>query len=368
MKRDLFTPEHDLFRETVRSFLRREVAPKLESWEQRGGFEHDIFEKAGAAGLLCPTAPEAYGGAAADLLYSVAIIEEAAEYSNFGLTLAMHSEIVTNYILHYGNDHLRQKYLPRMISGEWIGALAMTEPNTGSDVKAIKTKAQRDEEHYILSGSKIFITNASTCDFVVVAAKTDPAAGTKGISLIIVDATMAGFTKGRPLKKIGLKSQDTGELFFENVRVPVTQLLGQENSGFAYLMQELPWERLQIGISAVAAAEAAYRWTVEYVRNRQAFGKSLADFQNTRFVLADLKTQIEIGRTFIDRCIGLMLRHELDAQAASMENIGAVKCRGGWSTPAFSCMVATASWPNIRSPAPMWMHVRSAFTAEQAKS
>lgn len=141
MKRDLFTPEHDLFRETVRSFLRREVAPKLESWEQRGGFEHDIFEKAGAAGLLCPTAPETYGGAAADLLYSVAIIEEAAEYSNFGLTLAMHSEIVTNYILHYGNDHLRQKYLPRMISGEWIGALAMTEPNTGSDVKAIKTKA-----------------------------------------------------------------------------------------------------------------------------------------------------------------------------------------------------------------------------------
>lgn len=318
MKRVLFSPEHELFRDNVRRFLQSEVVPNIERWEARGGFDHGMFAAAGAAGLLCPTVPEEYGGPGADLLYSAVLLEEAAQYSNFGLSLTMHSEIVTNYLLHFGSEQLKHHYLPRMVSGEWVGALAMTEPSTGSDVKAVRTTAVREGDHYVLSGSKTFISNATVCDLVIVVAKTDPAAGAKGVSLLVVDANLPGVTKGKPLKKIGLKSQDTGELFFERVRVPAGNLLGDENKGFAYLMQELPWERLQIAISAIAAAEAAYGWTLAYVRERRAFGQAVADFQNTRFVLAELKTEIQIGRVFVDRCAELLLRGELDAQAASM--------------------------------------------------
>jgi acyl-CoA dehydrogenase len=318
MKRDVFSPEHELFRDSVRRFLQTEVVPNIERWEARGCFDRDLFAAAGAAGLLCPTVPEAYGGPGADLLYSAVVLEEAAQYSNMGLSLTMHSEIVTNYLLHFGSEHLKNAYLPRMVTGELIGALAMTEPSGGSDVKAVRTTAVRDGDYYVLSGAKTFISNATVCDLVIVVAKTDPTAGAKGVSLLLVDATLPGVTKGQPLKKIGLKSQDTGELFFDQVRVPATNLLGEENKGFAYLMQELPWERLQIAISAIAAAEAAYGWTLDYVRERRAFGQAVVDFQNTRFVLAELKTEIQIGQTFVDRCIALLLRGELDAQAASM--------------------------------------------------
>jgi alkylation response protein AidB-like acyl-CoA dehydrogenase len=318
MQREIFQPEHELFRETVRRFLQAEVAPKIEHWEARGGFEHGFFEAAGAAGLLCPTVPEALGGPGADLLYSAVLLEEAAPYSNFGLSLTMHSEIVTNYLLHFGGAHLQARWLPRMVTGEVIGALAMTEPGAGSDVKAVRTAAVREGDVFVLNGSKTFISNATVCDLVIVVAKTDPAAGAKGVSLLVVDTTLPGVRKGQPLKKMGLKSQDTGELFFENVRVPADSLLGEENQGFAYLMRELPWERLQIAISAVAAAEAAYRWTLDYVRERRAFGQAVADFQHTRFVLAELKTEIQIGRTFVDHCLSLLLRGTLDAQAASM--------------------------------------------------
>ncbi|WP_197706364.1 acyl-CoA dehydrogenase family protein [Magnetospirillum sp. 15-1] len=318
MKRELFSTEHDIFRESVRRFLKNEVGPRMETWEHNGGFGHDIFTLAGEAGLLCPSVPEAYDGPDAGLLYSAVILEEAAEYSNFGLSLTMHSEIVANYILHFGSEALKKAYLPRMVTGEWVGALGMTEPNAGSDVKALKTKVVRDGDHYVVSGSKIFISNATVCDFAVVAVKTDPSAGAKGLSLLVIDTNLPGVTKGPPLKKIGLKSQDTGELFFDEVRVPAGQLLGGEGKGFSYMMQELPWERLQLAISAVAAAEAAYGWTLEYVRGRQAFGQAVADFQNTRFVLAELKTEIALGRTFVDRCLTLLLRGELDAQAASM--------------------------------------------------
>jgi alkylation response protein AidB-like acyl-CoA dehydrogenase len=318
MKRDVFSPDHELFRDSVRRFLQTEVVPNIERWEARGCFDRDLFAAAGAAGLLCPTVPEAYGGPGADLLYSAVVLEEAAQYSNMGLSLTMHSEIVTNYLLHFGSEHLKNAYLPRMVTGELIGALAMTEPSGGSDVKAVRTTAVRDGDYYVLSGAKTFISNATVCDLVIVVAKTDPTAGAKGVSLLLVDATLPGVTKGQPLKKIGLKSQDTGELFFDQVRVPATNLLGEENKGFAYLMQELPWERLQIAISAIAAAEAAYGWTLDYVRERRAFGQAVVDFQNTRFVLAELKTEIQIGQTFVDRCIALLLRGELDAQAASM--------------------------------------------------
>ena len=318
MQRDLFGPEHELFRDTVRRFLAQEVAPHVERWEARGAFDHGLFERAGAAGLLCPTVPDAYGGPGADLLYSAVVLEEAAFHGNFGLSLAMHSEIVTNYFLHFASEELKRLWLPRMVSGECVGALAMTEPGGGSDVKAVRTTAVREGDHYVLSGSKTFISNATVCDVVIVVARTDPQAGARGISLLAVDTRLPGVSKGQPLRKIGLKAQDTGELFFDGVRVPADHVIGEPGRGFGYLMQELPWERLQIAVSAVAAAEGAYRATVDYVRERQAFGHAVADFQNTRFVLAELKTEIRIGRTFVDDCLRRHLAGQLDAQTASM--------------------------------------------------
>jgi acyl-CoA dehydrogenase len=318
INREIFRPEHDLFRDTVRRFLQKEVAPHLDRWAERGCFDASVFRAAGDVGVLCPTVPEAYGGPGADFLYSAVLLEEAAPLSNFGLSLTMHSEIVTNYFLHFASEALKAQWLPRMVTGEAIGALAMTEPDGGSDVKAVRSTAVRQGDHYVLNGAKTFISNATTCDVVIVVAKTDPAAGAKGVSLLVVDTLLPGVKKGQPLKKIGLKSQDTGELFFEDVRVPADQLLGEEGRGFGYLMKELPWERLQIAISAIAAAEDAYRTTLEYVRGRRAFGQAVADFQNTRFVLAELKTEIQIGRTFVDRCLQLMAEGRLDAQEATM--------------------------------------------------
>ncbi len=318
MKRDIYGPDHELFRATVRRFLADEVVPHIERWEAQGAFDAALFERAGAAGLLCPTVPQAYGGPGADLLYSAALLEEAAFEGNFGLSLTMHSEIVANYFLHYASEALKRQWLPRMVTGECIGALAMTEPAGGSDVKAVRTTALRQGEHYVLSGAKTFISNATVCGVVIVVARTDPEAGSRGISLLAVDTQLPGVSKGRPLRKVGLKSQDTGELFFDQVRVPVDQVIGEPGRGFAYLMQELPWERLQIAVTAVAAAEAAYRTTVEYVRQRQAFGRAVAEFQNTRFVLAELKTEIRLGRTFVDQCLHDHLAGTLDAESASM--------------------------------------------------
>jgi alkylation response protein AidB-like acyl-CoA dehydrogenase len=318
LERGLFSAEHAQFRETVRRFLAEQVGPHLQAWAERGCFDRAVFREAGAWGLLCPTVPEAYGGPGADLLYSAALLEEAAPYSNFGLSLTMHSEIVTNYFLHYACEALKQVWLPRMVTGDAIGALAMTEPDGGSDVKAVRTRARREGGHYVLNGSKTFISNATTCDLVIVVARTEESAGAKGISLLVVDTHWAGVRRGAPLRKMGLQSQDTGELFFDDVRVPVDHLLGEPGRGFAYLMQELPWERLQIAVSAIAACEDAYRMTLAYVRQRRAFGQAVADFQHTRFVLAELKTEIRIGRTFVDQCLKDLLRGRLDAQAASM--------------------------------------------------
>lgn len=318
LNRGIFSEEHEIFRDSVRAFLKRDVAPNLEQWERDSVCDRDLWQKAARQGLLCPTMPESYGGAGADLLYPVVLLEEGAQYSNIGLSFSMHSEIVANYLLHYGSEELKQKYLPKMASGEMVAALAMTEPSGGSDVKAIRTSAIRDGDDYLVSGSKIFISNGSQCDVVIVVVRTDPAKGAKGISLLVIDRSMPGFERGKPLKKVGLKSQDTSELFFDNVRVPSTNLLGKENEGFIYLMQELPWERLQIAVSAVAAAEAALQWTVDYVRERKAFGQEIIQFQNTRFKLAELKTEIQIGRIFVDRCLALLLEGKLDATTASM--------------------------------------------------
>jgi len=319
--RTLFEQEHEAFRDSVRRFMNEEVVPNDERWMEQGYVDREAWTKAGANGFLCPTMPEEYGGAGADKRYSVVLMEEQQRANCSSLGYSLHSEIVAPYILHYGSEVLKRKYLPKMASGEYIGAIAMSEPAAGSDLQGIKTTALRQSgqgDHYLLNGSKTFITNGWNADLVIVVAKTDPEKGAKGTSLIIVDTTMPGFTKGKRLKKIGLKGQDTSELFFDNVKVPAENLLGQENNGFTYLMQELPWERLQIAIMAVAKAEAAIGWTLDYVRERKAFGKPISSFQNTRFTLAELATEAQIARVFVDRCIALILEDKLDTATASM--------------------------------------------------
>ena len=317
--RTILREEHRQFAEALDRFIEVEVAPHYERYQEEGVIDRELWLKAGAAGFLCSSTPEEYGGAGADKLYSVVLLEQPARRAVPDLLgMLLHSEIVAPYLLHYGSEAIKQQYLPRMASGELIGAIAMTEPAAGSDLQGIRATAARHGDHYVLNGSKIFITNGSLCDLVIVVAKTDPSKGAKGISLLVVDTTMAGFAKGRRLKKIGMQAQDTGELFFDNVLVPVENLLGGENQGFAYLMQELPWERLQIAITAVAQAEAGVAWTSRYCRERSAFGKQIMDFQNTRFTLAEAMTEVQIARVFVDRCIALYVQGELDATAASM--------------------------------------------------
>ena len=317
--RTIFSDEHRQFAESLDRFIEVEVAPNYERYEEQGYIDREVWRKAGESGYLCTSTPEEYGGAGADKLYSVVLFEQPARRAVQNLLgMLLHSEIVAPYLLHYGSEFLKRKYLPRMATGELIGAIAMTEPAAGSDLQGIRTTAVRDGDHYVLNGSKTFITNGFHCDLVIVVAKTDPGKGAKGTSLFVVDTTMAGFSKGRRLKKIGMKAQDTGELFFDNVRVPVDNLLGQENRGFAYLMTELPWERLQIAITAVAQMEAAIDWTSLYCRERRAFGKEIMQFQNTQFTLAETMTEVQIARVFIDRCIELHIKGELDATAASM--------------------------------------------------
>ena len=316
--RTLFSPEHETFRDSVRRFMDEEVKPNDERWQEQGYVDRDVWKKAGANGFLCPTMPEEYGGSGADRRYSVILMEEQARANNSSIGFSLHSEIVAPYLNRYGSETLKQKYLPKMATGELIGAIAMTEPGTGSDLQSVKTTAARKGGHYVVNGSKTFITNGWNADLVIVVAKTDPAKGAKGTSLVVVDTTMKGFTKGKRLKKMGLKGQDTAELFFDNVEVPAENLLGEEGNGFIYLMQELPWERMQIALSAVAKTEAAIGWTMDYVRERKAFGKPVASFQNTRFKLAEAATQVQVARVFVDKCIELLLEGKLDAATAAM--------------------------------------------------
>jgi alkylation response protein AidB-like acyl-CoA dehydrogenase len=317
--RTLFEPEHEQFRESLGRFLEAEVLPDLDRFEAQGFIDREVWRKGGAAGFLCPTMPEEYGGAGADRRYSVVVFEETARRGAVSLLgWSLHSDIVAPYLLHYGTEDAKRAWLPRMATGEVIGAIAMTEPGAGSDLQSIATRAVRDGDHYRLSGSKTFITNGWHCDLVVVAAKTDPAQGARGTSLFVVDTASPGFTKGRRLDKVGLKAQDTAELFLDDVRVPAANRLGEEGRGFACLMQELPWERLQIAITAVALAEGVLESTIAYCRDRKAFGKPLLEFQNTRFALAEAKTELQAARVFVDRCIELVLAGTLDAATASM--------------------------------------------------
>ena len=317
-ERELFGEDHDIFRDSVRKFMEREVVPHHERWEKEGQVDRELWSKAGEAGLLCPNLPEEYGGPGADFVYSAIVIEELAYVGASGPGFPLHSDIVAPYILHYGSEDLKRKWLPKFVSGEAVGAIAMTEPGTGSDLQAVKTTAQADGNHLVVNGSKTFITNGQHADVVIVVAKTDPAAGAKGTSLVLVETDREGFSRGRNLEKIGLKAQDTSELFFDDVRVPATNLLGQDGEGFIYLMQELPQERLLVGITAVAACEAALKWTIDYTKERQAFGKPIAEFQNSRFKLAEMKTESRIARVFLDDCLRKHLNGGLDVETAAM--------------------------------------------------
>ena len=316
--RTIFSSEHEIFRDAFRKFLDREVVPRHDAWEEQGFVDRDVWLKAGENGFLCPTMPVDYGGAGVDKLYSVIQMEEVARVNATGLGFGLHSEIVAPYILRYGSSEQKARLLPKMASGEIIGAIAMTEPSAGSDLQGIRTTAQRRGDEYVVNGSKTFITNGWHADLVIVVAKTNPAAGAKGTSLLLIERGMPGFEKGRRLKKVGLKAQDTSELFFNDVKVPAASLLGLENQGFIYLMQELPWERLQIAISAMASAQAAIDWTVDYVRERKVFGTTVASYQNTRFKLAELQTEVQVGRVFVDKCIELLAAGELTTATASM--------------------------------------------------
>ncbi|WP_395609161.1 acyl-CoA dehydrogenase family protein [Pseudomonas sp. B22129] len=316
--RTLYSPEHELFRDSVRTFLEKHAAPFHGQWEKQGYIDRGLWSKAGEAGMLCSHLPEAYGGLGADFLYSAVVIEEVSRLGLTGIGFSLHSDIVAPYILHYGSEALKQKYLPKLISGEMVTAIAMTEPGAGSDLQGVKTTAVLDGDEYVINGSKTFITNGYLAELVIVVAKTDPKAGAKGTSLFLVEADTPGFDKGKRLEKVGMKAQDTSELFFQDVRVPKENLLGQAGMGFAYLMQELPQERLTVAIGAVSSAEAALEWTLEYTRERKAFGKAIADFQNTRFKLAEMATEIQIGRVFVDKCMALHLEGKLDVPTAAM--------------------------------------------------
>lgn len=316
--RELFSDDHELYRQTARRFLEQEVAPHHDQWEEQGYVDRAVWLKAGELGLLCPTMPEAYGGAGVDRLYAVVLMEEIARVNATGLGFGLHSEIVAPYLLHYGTEAQKQHYLPAMARGEIIGAIAMTEPAAGSDLQGVRTTASDEGDHFVVNGSKTFITNGWHADVVITVVKTNPAAGAKGTSLLLIDRGMDGFAKGRRLKKVGMKAQDTAELFFDQVKVPKSQLLGHLNQGFIYLMEELPWERLQIAISAVSSAQAAIDWTIDYTSQRKAFGQAVSQFQNTRFTLAELQTEVQVAQVFVDRCTSLLLEKKLDTATASM--------------------------------------------------
>ena len=322
-----FTPrwldeELSMFRESVGRFLEAEVIPKDEEARKRGHIGHELWRKAGEMGILCTDIPEEYGGAGGDFRHEAVVADEMGRRGLTGMNHSVHS-IVAHYFLNHGTDEQKQKYLPRMARGELVGAIAMTEPGAGSDLQGIRAHAKKDGENYVLNGSKTFISNGYLAGVVLVVAKTDTSLGAKGMSILIVETeSKKGYQVGRVLDKIGLKAQDTAELFFEDVRVHESDLLGGvEGCGFFQLMSDLPYERLFIGVGAQAAMEGAYHATLDYVRERTAFGKPIADFQNTKFKLAEVATTIKVGRAFVDECIEDMLAGKLDTTKASMSKL-----------------------------------------------
>jgi alkylation response protein AidB-like acyl-CoA dehydrogenase len=323
--------ELELFRENVKRFIEEEVTPHYEQWEKDEIFPREIWNKLGEQGLLGVDLPEAYGGIGADFLFSVVIMEEFARANcgSLGGPMAVHSDIVAHYMLNNGSEGQKQNYLPKMVSGECVGAVAMTEPGAGSDLQGVRTTAKKDGDDYIINGSKTFITNGQHCGMVIVVARTNlEVSGAKGTTLFIVDCDTPGFQRGRNLEKIGLHASDTSELFFEDVRVPASAILGELDRGFMVLMGELQRERLSLAIGAVAAAEGVLEETVAYTKERQAFGAPIAQLQTTRFKMAEIATDIRINRAFINECVGLFRKGELDAATASMAKLSSTEMQG----------------------------------------
>lgn len=319
--RSLYTEEHLMFAQSVRDFIAKEIVPNNAKWEKEHMVSRESWKKFGEAGFLCMQVDEQYGGLGIkDFRYNAIVTEELAKTGCAGPAVGypLHSDIVCPYIEHYGTEAIKHKWLPKMVSGEAIGAIAMTEPGAGSDLQGMRATAVDKGDYYLVNGSKTFITNGYLSDVVVVAVKTDPTKGAKGISLLVIEADRKGFSKGKPFEKIGLHAQDTCELFFENVEVPKENLLGKEGEGFKYLMTELSQERLVVGLAAIGAAEGAVEKTIQYTKERVAFGKPIAELQNTRFKLAEVSTQVTIGRVFADRCVELHCEKKLDQSTASM--------------------------------------------------
>ena len=339
--RTLYDSDHEMFRQSVRKFIETNAIPNHETWEKEGMVSDAVWLGAGSQGFLCPTVAEKYGGVDADFRYNCIVNEEIARSGCTGLGWTLHSDIAVPYIERYGTEYQKEKYLSRCVSGELITAIAMSEPGAGSDLQGTKTNAVLDGDHYILNGSKTFITNGQKSGLVIVVAKTDVSAGSKGISLFLVESEFEGFSKGKNLEKLGMKAQDTSELFFQDVRVPKENLLGEEGRGFIYLMQDLPQERLSIAVGAIANAQALLESTIDYTKERKAFGVSVASFQNTQFKLAELSAEISSAEVFLDRCTELLLNDELDTVTASKLKLVAtdLQCKvadeclqlhGGW--------------------------------------
>ncbi len=318
IERSLFTSEHEMWRDSVRKFMEQEVVPYHDEWEKDGIVPRDLWLKAGEAGMLCCTVPEEFGGIGADYLYDVVVFEELWRVGTSGPGFLIHADLVASYILAFGTDEQKQQWLPKMVTGEAIGSLGMTEPHAGSDLKAIKTKAVRDGDDYVINGQKVFISNGQMCDILVLATKTDSEAGAKGVTLFLVDTSLPGFKRGQNLEKLGMKAQDTSELFFEDLRVPASAMLGQEGEGFKIMMTKLAQERLAQAIRSATVTETVIEWTVDYTSERKAFGQTIADFQNTQFVLADLKARAVMARVFTDKCIELFMAGKLDPVDAAM--------------------------------------------------
>jgi long-chain-acyl-CoA dehydrogenase len=318
LAREIFTPEHEMLREAARKFFEREVVPHHRHWEKEGMAPRSVWKKAGDAGLLCVNIPEAYGGGGADRIAAAILIEEQARLGLSGPGFSTHSDIVAPYILNYGTEQQKHKWLPAMAAGDAIGAIVLTEPSAGSDLRAIRTTAIRTGDELVLNGQKTFITNGQCADLLLVAAKSGTTSGTKDLTLVVMEASRPGVSRGKNFEKIGMKAQDTCELFFDNVRLPAANILGEEGKGFPLLSRELAWERLQIAIGAVATSAAALDWTRDYTRQRKAFGTPIAQFQNTKFRLAEAKTEIEIAQVFVDRCLVEVNRERLDPTVAAM--------------------------------------------------
>ena len=310
--RTVYSDEHEAFRQTVRAWLQKEAMPHIARWDEAGIVDKSVWTKGGEIGMLCPTVPEAYGGLGLDFGYN-AIIDEEVSYAGVPLGFSLQSDIVVNYLISYGSEEQKREWLPRMVSGEVVTAIAMTEPGTGSDLQGIRTTARKDGNHYVINGSKTYITNGQNADLILVCAKTDTEVqpAWKGVSIILVEVNREGFKRGRNLDKIGQDAADTSELFFEDVRVPMTNCLGEEGKGFIYLMSELPQERLSIAVGAQASAQRAFDDTVAFVKDRKAFGKTVFDFQNTRFILADLKSKLQVGWAHLDWALARHLKRAL---------------------------------------------------------